>query len=92
MKTVYLVIIVTICFLLHKTWAKTKNYYPINNIKIEKTNDLKIIGIKNRTCYYFDDIINMKDFDLANILFDEKLYENPLIYNVLYKTLYGGKP
>ena len=30
-------------------------------------NDLKKVNIKNRTCYYFDDIIKLEDFDLDNI-------------------------
>ena len=32
--------------------------------------DLKEIGIKNRTCYYFDDRIKIEDFDINNILID----------------------
>ena len=27
-------------------------------------------------CYYFDDIIKLEDFDIYNILTDEKSYEN----------------
>ena len=43
-------------------------------------------------CYYFDDIIKIKDFDFIDILLDEKSYENILIYYVLYRTLIGAKP
>ena len=43
-------------------------------------------------CYYFDDIIKLEDFDIDNILMDEKSYENILIYNILYKLLIGAKP
>ena len=32
-------------------------------------------NIKNRACYYFDDIIKIEDFHLDNILIDEKSYE-----------------
>ena len=32
-----------------------------------ESNDLKKVNIKNRTCYYFDDIIKLEDFDLDNI-------------------------
>ena len=35
----------------------------------------KKIDIKNCTCYYSDDIININDMDL-NIFLDEKSYEN----------------
>ena len=34
---------------------------------------LKEINIKNRTCYYFDDMIKIEDFDF-DILFAEKKY------------------
>ena len=57
-----------------------------SNIELIETN------IKNRTCYCFDDIIEFEDFDLDNILIDEKSYENILVYNILYKTLIDAKP
>ena len=44
-------------------------------------NNLKEINIKNRRCYYFDAIIKFEDFNLDNILIDEKAYENILVYN-----------
>ena len=50
------------------------------------------INIKNRTCYYFDDIIRIKDFNFDNFFLDEKSYENILIYDISYKTLIGAKP
>ena len=41
-----------------------------------KSKDLsKEIDIKNRTCYYFDDVITDTDFKFYNILLDEKLYK-----------------
>ena len=54
--------------------------------------ELKEINIKNRTCYYFDDIINIENFDFYNILLDEKSRENILIFDISYKTLMGTKP
>ena len=54
--------------------------------------EFKKVRIKNRTCYYFDDIIKLEDFDLDNILIDEKSHENILIYNISYKTLIDQKP
>ena len=59
---------------------------------MESNEDLIQINIENRTSYYFDDIIKIKDSDLDNILIDEKSYENILIYNISYKTLIGSKP
>ena len=34
----------------------------------------------------------LKDFDLVDILIDEKLHENILIYDISYKTLIVSKP
>ena len=53
--------------------------------------NLKMVRVKNRTCYYFDDIIKLEDFDIDNILIDEKSRENILIYGISYKTLIGQK-
>ena len=55
-------------------------------------NKSKEIDITNSVCYYFDDIININDFDLDNILIDEKSYENILICDVVCKISYGAKP
>ena len=34
--------------------------------------EFKKVRIKNRTCYYFDDIIKLEDFAIDNIWIDEK--------------------
>ena len=39
-------------------------------------NNLREINMKNSYCYYFDDTTKVEDFDLNNILFYEKSYEN----------------
>ena len=39
-----------------------KSYCPTYNIKMEN-NELKNVTIKNRTCYYFDNVIKFEDFD-----------------------------
>ena len=57
-----------------------------------ENNKFKEDSIKNRTHYYFDDIIKLEDFDLYNILIDEKSHENSLIYVISYKTLIDSKP
>ena len=41
-------------------------------------------NIKNRLYYFFDDIINIKEFDPSNIKLDEKSYKNILIYYIAY--------
>ena len=43
-------------------------------------------------CYYFINIIKIEDFDLDNILIDEKSYKNILVYDILYKSLIDSKP
>ena len=57
-----------------------------------ENNELKNICIKNLSHHYFDDRIKLEDFDLDNILIDEKWHENILIYDISYKTLTGSKP
>ena len=37
-------------------------------------------------------VTEYEDFDLDNILIDEKSYENILVYNNSYKILIGAKP
>ena len=59
---------------------------------MNSNDELKEINIKNRTCYYFDAIINIEDFNLDNILIDEQSHENILVYNISYKTLIDAKP
>ena len=51
--------------------------------------ELKEIDIKNPTYYYFDGIIKFEDFNLDNILIDEKSYGNILVYDSLYKNFIG---
>ena len=61
---------------------------------MESKDELKEMDIKNRTCYYFDDLMRAWDIDIdtdfSTILLDKKLYkekkENILIYNISYKT------
>ena len=61
-------------------WNKEVQYKTENN-------EFKKVRIKNRTCYYFDDIIKLEDFDIDNILIDKKLHKNILIYDISCKTL-----
>ena len=61
-------------------------------MKMESIEELKELDLKNRTCYYCDDIIRFwnRKIDLSDILLDKKLYiennENILIYVISYKT------
>ena len=49
----------------------------------KKNDKLKEIDIKNRMCYYFNNIIKIEDFDLDNIFIEGKSYGNNLVYNIL---------
>ena len=62
---------------------------PTNHMEM---NELKKVYIKNRTSYYFDDMIKMKNFGFHNVLMDEKSYENNFIYKISYETLIGANP
>ena len=55
-----------------------KIYYNVGS-----NDKLKEINIKNCTCYYFDDVIKIEDFNFDNIFIDERSYENILVYNIL---------
>ena len=77
-----MIAVIIYCYLI-KYWPKQKHLLPnhvINNkllINVLKNrgkyNDkLKKNSIKNRTCFYFDDIIKIEDFDFHNILSNEK--------------------
>ena len=46
------------------------------------SNKVKDIDIKNRTYYFFNDIINIENFDPNNIKVDEKPYKDILIYYI----------
>ena len=47
---------------------------------------VKQIDIKNRTYYFYNDIINIKKFDSNLLKIDEKSYKNIGIYNIGYIT------
>ena len=51
------------------------------------SNNVKNINIKNNTYYFFDDIINIKDFNPNNIKIDENSYKHFLIYYIVYVTI-----
>ena len=59
--------------------------------KKKENNELNNASIKNRTFYYFDDIIKFEDFDSDNILLGQKSYENILVSDISYKILIDAK-
>ena len=48
------------------------------------SNKVKDIDIKNSTYYFFDDIINAKNYDPSNTKIDQMFYKNILIYYIGY--------
>ena len=52
----------------------------IINIKWEKLN----INIKNRTYYFYNDIIDIKSFDASLLKIDKKPFNSIGIYNIGY--------
>ena len=48
--------------------------------------EVKQIDIKNRTYYFYNDIINIKNFDVKLLKIDKKSYKNIGIYNIRYIT------
>ena len=49
--------------------------------------NIKEINIKNRTYYFFDGMINIKDFDPSLIKIDKKSHKNISIYYLEYITM-----
>ena len=48
---------------------------------------VKQIDIKNRTYYFYNDIIDLKNFDARLLRIDKKSYKNIGIYNIGYITI-----
>ena len=48
---------------------------------------VKQINIKNRTYYFYNDIINLKNFESKLLEIDKNSYKNIGIYNVGYITI-----
>ena len=46
--------------------------------------NVKEINIKNRKCYFFNDMINIEDFDSSLLKIDKNWYKNIGIYNIGY--------
>ena len=48
---------------------------------------IKQINIKNRTYYFYNDIIELENFDSNLLKIDKKLYKDISIYNIGYITM-----
>ena len=49
--------------------------------------EVKQINIKNRTYYFYNDMINLKNFEPNVLKIDKKSYKNIGIYNIGYITI-----
>ena len=52
--------------------CKTQNFKYINKCIIKMRYKVKDVDIKNRTYYFFNDVIHIKSFDTKNFKIDEK--------------------
>ena len=59
---------------------------------MESKDELKETDMKNRTCYYFDDIMAVTDIYFSDILLDEKSYKAFKNTLISYKTFMGSIP
>ena len=50
-------------------------------------NKVDYINLKNQTYYFFNDVIDIENFDPNNIKIDKKSYKNILIYYIGYVTI-----
>ena len=48
--------------------------------------NIKDLNIKNRTYYFYDDMVNIKDFDSNLLKINKKLFKNIAIYYIRYIT------
>ena len=51
------------------------------------SNEIKDVNMENHTCYFFDGIININNFDPNNIKIDEKSYKDILICYIGFVTI-----
>ena len=55
------------------------------------SNEVKDISIENHICFFFDDMINIKNFNPDNIKVDGKSQKDILIYYIGYVMIKDSK-
>ena len=55
-------------------------------MRLYKMGTTKQINIKNRTYYFYNDIIDLENFDARLLKIDKKSYKDIDIYNIGYAT------
>ena len=48
---------------------------------------IKELNIKNKTCYYFEDMINIRNFNSNLLKIDKRPYKDDYIYHIDYLTI-----
>ena len=90
-----MLIAVSIYWYFHLLWVQFPNIKLYENIyqkfKEKTSNKVKDIDIKNHAYYFFNDIINIKNFDPNNFKVDGKSNKNIFIYYIGYVMIKGSK-
>ena len=77
-------------YLVYYNWPlikhNTHNGTLIWWVQLYKMGRTKQIDIKNRTYYFYNDIIDLKNFDAGLLKIDKKSYKDIGIYNIGYVT------
>ena len=55
-------------------------------VQLYKLDTAKQINIKNRTYYFYNDIIDLENFDAGLLKIDKRSYKDINIYNIGYVT------
>ena len=64
-----------------------KKYFSYKINHTYKMGTVKQINIKNRTYYFYNDIIDLENFDSSLLKIDKKSYKDIGIYNIGYITI-----
>ena len=51
------------------------------------SNKIKDISLKNHTYFFFNNVLDIKEFDPNNIKIDEKSHKNILVYQIGYMRI-----
>ena len=77
-------------YLVYYNWSLIKNNAHketlIRWVQLYKMRTVKLINIKNRTYYFYNDVIDLENFDAKLLKIDKKSYKDIGIYNIGYVT------
>ena len=67
--------------------SKYDYIYQAKNYSLYNMEKVKQINIKNQTYYFYNDIINLKNFESKLLKIDKRSHKNIGIYNIGYITI-----